>query len=101
MLSCHVPYVGKFWSGKILANLANGKPFAKVFPANIFNTPNRIPEQNCNILKYFKPKQRHEDNDDEVKPKGLPDPNGDLSKVVPSSSIEVTEYSEVTNAVVR
>ena len=37
----------------------------------------------------FKPKQRHEDNDDEVKPKGLPDPSGDLSKVVPSSSIEV------------
>ena len=47
------------------------------------------------LLKYFKPKQRHEDNDDEEKPKGLPDPNGDLSKVVPSSSIEVT------NAVVR
>ena len=47
------------------------------------------------LLKYFKPKQLHEDNDDEVKPKGLPDPNGDLSKVVPSSSIEVT------NAVLR
>ena len=42
------------------------------------------------LLKYFKPKQRHEDNDDEEKPKGLPDPNGDLSKVAPSSSIEVT-----------
>ena len=39
------------------------------------------------LLKYFKPKQRHEDNNDEEKPKGLPDPNGDLSKVVPSSSI--------------
>ena len=47
------------------------------------------------LLKYFKPKQRHEDNDDEVKPKGLPYPNGDLSKVVPSSSIGVT------NTVVR
>ena len=47
------------------------------------------------LLKYFKPKQRHKDNDDEVKLKGLPDPNGDLSKVVPSSSIEVT------NTVVR
>ena len=47
------------------------------------------------LLKYFKPKQRHEDNDVEVKPKGLLDPNGDLSKVVPSSSIEVA------NAVVR
>ena len=46
------------------------------------------------LLKYFKLKQRHEDNDEE-KPKGLPDPNGDLSKVVLSSSIEVT------NAVVR
>ena len=65
MLSCHV-------RGKILAN---GKP-----PANIFNMPNRIPEQNCNMLKYFKPKQRHEDNDDEVKPKGLLDPNGDLTE---------------------
>ena len=41
------------------------------------------------LLKYFKPKQCHEDNDNEVKPKGLPDPSGDLSKVVPSSSIEV------------
>ena len=87
--------------GKILENLANGKPFAKIFPANIFNAPNQIPEQNCDMLKYFKPKQRHEDNDDEVKPKGLTDPNGDLSKVVPSSSIEVTEYSEVTNTVVH
>ena len=47
------------------------------------------------LLKYFKPKQHHKDNDDEVKLKGLPDPNGDLSKVVPSSSIEVT------NTVVR
>ena len=47
------------------------------------------------LLKYFKPKQRHEDNDDEVKPKDLPNPNGDLSKVEPSSSVEVT------NVVVR
>ena len=80
----NIPYVGKFWSGKILAN---GRPFAKIFPANIFKTPNRIPEQNYNngagLLKYFKPKQRYKDNDNEVKPKGLPDPNGDLSKVVP------------------
>ena len=69
--------MGKFWNGKILANLANGRPFAKIFPANIFNTPNLIPEQNYNnagrncMLKYFKPKQRHEDNDDEIKPKGV------------------------------
>ena len=56
---------------------------------------NRIIITMAGLLKYFKPKQRHEDNDDEEKPKGLPDPNGDLSKVVPSSSIEVT------NAVVR
>ena len=47
------------------------------------------------LLKYFKPKQHHEDNGDEVKPKGLPDPDGNLSKVVPSSS------TEVTNTVVR
>ena len=39
------------------------------------------------LLKYFKPKQHHEDNDDEVKPEGLPDPNGNLSKVILSSSI--------------
>ena len=69
--------MGKFWSGKILAN---GKPFAKIYPANIFNTPNRIPEQNCNMLKYFKSKQCHKDNDDEIKPKGLPDPNGGLTE---------------------
>ena len=47
------------------------------------------------LLKYFKLKQHHEENDDEGKPKGLPDPNGDLSKVVPFSSIEAT------NTVVR
>ena len=45
------------------------------------------------LLKYFKPKQRHEDNDEE-KLKSLLDPNGDLSKVVPPSI-------EVTHAVVR
>ena len=78
-----------------MANLANGRPFAKIFPANIFNMPNRIPEQNYNnggtakVQVYFKPKQHHEDNDDEVKLKGVPDPSGDLSKVVPLSSIEV------------
>jgi len=42
------------------------------------------------MLKYFKPKNRGEDNDNEENLMGLPDPNGDLSKVVPSSSIEVT-----------
>ena len=96
-----IPYVGKFWSGKILANLANGRPFTKIFPANIFLI-SRTEYLNkiiiitmAGLLKYFKPKQRHEDNDDEVKPKGLPDPNGDLSILVPSSSIEVT------NVVVR
>ena len=31
-----VPYVGKFWRGKILANLANGWQFAKIFPTNIY-----------------------------------------------------------------
>ena len=45
------------------------------------------------LLKYFK--RLREENEGEGKPKGLPEPNGDLSKVVPSSSIEVT------NAVVR
>ena len=51
------------------------------------------------LLKYFKPKQHHEDNDDEVKPKGLLDPNGDLSKVVLSS--RASSFIEVTNVVVR
>ena len=40
-----IPYVGKFWRGKILANLANGLPFAKIFPANIYKY-DEIPEQN-------------------------------------------------------
>ena len=40
------------------------------------------------MLKYFKPKRRHEDDDNEGKSKGLSDPNGDLSKVVTYSSIE-------------
>ena len=46
------------------------------------------------LLKYFTVKRRHEDTDDERMSNGLPDPNGELSKVVPSSSI-------VTNGVVR
>jgi len=37
------------------------------------------------LLKYFKLKWRNEG-----KSKGLPNPNGELSKVVPSSSIEIT-----------
>ena len=32
----YIPYVGKFWRGKILANLANGWQFAKIFPTNIY-----------------------------------------------------------------
>ena len=41
------------------------------------------------LLKYFKLKQHGEDDDGE-NPMGLPDHNSDLSKIVPSSSIEVT-----------
>jgi len=42
------------------------------------------------LLKYFKLKWCNKGNDDEGKLKGLSDPNGELSKAVPSSSIEVT-----------
>ena len=77
-----------------MANLANGRLFAKIFPTNIYKY-DEIPITMAGVLKYFKPKLHHKDHDDEGKPKGLPDPNGDLSKVVPSSSIEVT------NTVVR
>ena len=42
------------------------------------------------LLKYFKPKQRGKDNDAGENPMGLPDPYGDLSKVVPYLFIEVT-----------
>ena len=31
-----IPYVGKIWRGKILANLANGVQFAKIFRANSY-----------------------------------------------------------------
>ena len=31
-----IPYVGKFWRGKIFANLANGAQFAKFFCANSY-----------------------------------------------------------------
>jgi len=41
------------------------------------------------LLKYFKLKWCNKGNDDEGKVKGLPDPNGELNKVVPSSSIKV------------
>ena len=34
----HLPYVGKFWSGKKLANLANCGLFANILPANNFFT---------------------------------------------------------------
>ena len=33
---CNIPYVGKFWSGKKLANLANCGLFANILPANNF-----------------------------------------------------------------
>ena len=32
----YIPYVGKFWSGKKLANLANCGLFANILPANNF-----------------------------------------------------------------
>ena len=32
----HIPYVGKIWRGKTLANLANGVQFAKIFRANSY-----------------------------------------------------------------
>ena len=31
-----IPYVGKIWRGKILANLANAVQFAKIFFANTY-----------------------------------------------------------------
>ena len=31
-----IPYVGKIWRGKILANLANNVQFAKIFLANSY-----------------------------------------------------------------
>ena len=31
-----IPYVGKIWRGKILANLANGVQFVKIFHANSY-----------------------------------------------------------------
>ena len=31
-----LPYMGKIWRGKILANLANGVQFAKIFHANSY-----------------------------------------------------------------
>ena len=40
------------------------------------------------LLKYFSVKQHK--NDGDGKSNCLPDPNGELSKVVPSSSIEAT-----------
>ena len=52
-----IPYVGKFWRGKILAN----------GPLPIFiNTTKYL----NTIAGMLKPKQRHEDNHDEEKPKG-------------------------------
>ena len=30
-----IPYMGKIWRGKILANLVNGWQFAKIFPTNV------------------------------------------------------------------
>ena len=35
-MALHLPYVGKFWSGKKMANLANCGFFANVLLANYF-----------------------------------------------------------------
>ena len=37
-----LPYVGKFWSGKKLANLANCGLFANILPANNFFSKYKI-----------------------------------------------------------
>ena len=50
-----IPYVGKFWRGKILANLANGWQFAKIFPPIFINARvfNKLPTDSPN---FFSPK---------------------------------------------
>ena len=35
IIGVDVPYMGKFWSGKKSANLANRRPFAKFLSANV------------------------------------------------------------------
>jgi len=60
------------------------------------NTTKHFPELTMvGLLKYFKPKQCDKDNDVGENPMGLPDPYGDLSKVV------LYPFIEVTNVVVR
>ena len=41
-----IPYMGKIWSGKNLANLENGAQFTKFFPANILtgDLPGDLPK---------------------------------------------------------
>ena len=72
--------------------LVNDRPFALKFSPPIFiNMMKHFPKITmAGLLKYFKPKQHDEDNNDGENPNCLPDLNGDLSKVVQSTSIEVT-----------
>jgi len=84
----NLPYVGKFW--RIWQMVSNSPKFSPPIFINIMKYRIIRYYYNCRLaglLKYFKLKRCNEGNDDEGKLKDLPDPNGELSKVVPSSSI--------------
>ena len=76
-----VPYVVKFWSVK---KLANCEPFAIFLFANCF-------DKMAGLLKYFKREvKRHYDKTDGLDTGTLPDPDGPLSRDIPSSTIGMT-----------
>ena len=50
-----------------MANLVNGRPFAKIFPANIYKHDEILIITMAGLLKYNW-QRRDEDNDDEEKP---------------------------------
>ena len=66
----HIPYVGKFLRGKIWQMAGHSPKFSLPIFINTTKYLNRIIITMADMLKYFKPKQHHEDNNDEEKPKG-------------------------------
>ena len=87
-----LPYAGDIWRGKILANLANSGQIAKLLPSKIswliksinLKFPFCSITIMSGILKYFHcANNSRKDND------SLPDPDGELSKKIPSSSIHL------------
>ena len=50
-----LPYVGKIWRGKILANLANGVQFTKILHANSYKYSEITEDMPADLPKFSSP----------------------------------------------